>query len=59
MNTKRLVAFRKMTRIAYIMGTAFLLAGMVLSMVKIPAQAVPADKITWCHCEPSGGVPNP
>jgi len=32
MNTKRLLTYKKLTRLAYILGVAFLLAGMFLSM---------------------------
>ena len=54
MNAKQLFVFRKLTRLAYILGVAFLLAGMLLSMVKLPVKADPVEKIDWCHCQPNG-----
>ncbi len=37
MNNNRIVIFRKLTRLAYLLGVAFLLTGMVLSMVSYPS----------------------
>ena len=45
---------RKAMRAAYLLGSAFLLAGMILSMAGSPAAAAQDDKIYWCHYEPNG-----
>ncbi len=54
MDTRQWRILRKLTRLSYIFGVAFLLSGLLLNMVKLPAQAGPDDKIYWCHCEPNG-----
>lgn len=46
--------FRKLNKLAYLFGLAFLLAGMVASVIETPVHAVAKEKIDWCHCEPNG-----
>jgi preprotein translocase subunit SecG len=55
MDTRQWRILRKLTRLSYIFGVAFLLSGLLLNMVNLPVQADQDDKIYWCHCEPSGG----
>ncbi|HQN05825.1 MAG TPA: hypothetical protein PK174_10450 [Anaerolineaceae bacterium] len=44
---------RRAMRGSYLLGSAFLLAGLILSMVGTPV-AAQQEIVTWCHYEPNG-----
>ena len=45
---------RRAMRGSYLLGSAFLLAGLILSMVGTPVAAQQEEKVYWCHYEPNG-----
>ncbi len=53
MNKNGIIVSRLM-KAAYVLGAAFLIAAMVLSIAGNSVSATPVPKVYWCHVEPNG-----